>query len=89
MTRSCPREISGRQPTSRLRAPDPGAYDPTSVQLENNEAHPVEPAGRVADVTSGIPGIEQRYLGTSGLQFDLGAEDAEVGREFCSLFRIS
>jgi hypothetical protein len=47
------------------------------------------PATRVSKVAAEIPGVEQRYLDTRGLQFDVGqSEDISASFELCAVFRL-
>lgn len=50
---------------------------------------PFGPASRVAQVAADLPGVEQRYLDTAGLQFNVGQPDEiEAGYNLCALFRL-
>jgi hypothetical protein len=47
------------------------------------------PATRVSQVAAEIPDVEQRYLDTRGLQFDVGqSEDVAASFELCAIFRL-
>ena len=50
---------------------------------------PFGAATRVSQVAAEIRGVEQRYLDTRGLQFDVGqSEDVAASYELCALFRL-
>lgn len=50
---------------------------------------PFGAATRVSQVAAEIQGVEQRYLDTGGLQFDVGqSKDVVASFELCALFRL-
>jgi hypothetical protein len=54
-----------------------------------SRAAPFGAATRVSQVAAAIKGVEQRYLDTRGLQFDVWqSEYVFAGFELCALFRL-
>jgi hypothetical protein len=81
--------LTGYQILKRLSQPLQEQLRAAYGDAGTHGGQPFGAATRVSQVAAAIQGVEQRYLDTRGLQFDVGqSEDVSAGFELCALFRL-
>jgi len=81
--------LTGYQILKRLKQPLQDQLRAAYGDAGKHGGQPFGPATRVSQVAAEIPGVEQRYLDTGGLQFDVGqGEEVAAGFGLCAIFRL-